>query len=496
MWLRQSTASQEILLGRFVDSTDGNTEETGLTIANTDIKIWKEGATTLASKNSGGATHIANGNYYAVLDATDTDTLGKLEVHVHVSGALSVLRTFMVVPAMIYDSLVLGTDDLDTNVTKMNNVSASAITTIKAVQGLATDGVVPTVTNLTNLPAGRVIPAGDIGDFPEDHASVVLRFNTVGITMAPITLAGTPALSVYKDSTTESTAGVTLTVDYDSRTGTHHVLIDTSADAFYEVGKSYTVVITTGTVSGVSVVGSVVGSFSIENRFQEVDLVKIGASAQSATDLKDFADDGYDPSTNKVQGVVLTDTTTTVTNQVTANTTAISGDSAAADNLEAALDGTGGVTISAALTGNITGNLSGSVGSVTGAVGSVTGAVGSVTGAVGSVTGAVGSVTGNVGGNVTGSVGSLAAQAKSDVNAEVVDALATDTYAEPGQGAPAATTTLAAKINYLYKAWRNKKTQTATTFSLYNDAESVVDQKATHSDDATTYTSGEIGTGP
>lgn len=44
------------------------------------------------------------------------------------------------------------------------------------------------------------------------------------------------------------------------------------------------------------------------------------------------------------------------------------------------------------LTGNITGNLSGSVGSVTGAVGSVTGAVGSVTGAVGSVTGAVGSV--------------------------------------------------------------------------------------------------------
>jgi hypothetical protein len=100
-------------------------------------------------------------------------------------------------------------------------------------------------------------------------------------------------------------------------------------------------------------------------------------------------------------------TVTTVTNQVTANVTGISGDATAADNLEAALDGTGGVTITAAITGNITGNLSGSVGSVTGAVGSVTGAVGSVTGAVGSVTGAVGSVTGNVGGNVVGSVGSV-----------------------------------------------------------------------------------------
>lgn len=44
----------------------------------------------------------------------------------------------------------------------------------------------------------------------------------------------------------------------------------------------------------------------------------LGGSVQSGTDLKDFADDGYDPSTNKVQGVVLVDTTTTVTNGVAA----------------------------------------------------------------------------------------------------------------------------------------------------------------------------------
>jgi hypothetical protein len=42
----------------------------------------------------------------------------------------------------------------------------------------------------------------------------------------------------------------------------------------------------------------------------QVDLVEIGGVAQSATDLKDFADDGYDPSTNKVQGVVTVDTVT------------------------------------------------------------------------------------------------------------------------------------------------------------------------------------------
>lgn len=32
IFLKQSTASQEVPLGYFVDSTDGNTEETGLTI--------------------------------------------------------------------------------------------------------------------------------------------------------------------------------------------------------------------------------------------------------------------------------------------------------------------------------------------------------------------------------------------------------------------------------------------------------------------------------
>ena len=104
-YLRQSTASQEILIGPFLDDTDGKTAETALTIANTDIKVWKHGGTTEASKNSGGATHIASGRYYAVLDATDTDTVGMLEVNVHVAGALPVRRVFQVLEEVVYDAL-------------------------------------------------------------------------------------------------------------------------------------------------------------------------------------------------------------------------------------------------------------------------------------------------------------------------------------------------------------------------------------------------------
>lgn len=42
-------------------------------------------------------------------------------------------------------------------------------------------------------------------------------------------------------------------------------------------------------------------------------VTQLGGGAQSLADLKDFADDGYDPATNKVQGVVLVDTLTTYT---------------------------------------------------------------------------------------------------------------------------------------------------------------------------------------
>jgi len=82
------------------------------------------------------------------------------------------------------------------------------------------------------------------------------------------------------------------------------------------------------------------------------------------------------------------------------------------------------------------------------------------------------------------------------VKTQVVDGLATDTYAEPGQGAPAATTTLAAKVNYLYKWTRNKKDNDGTTTNFYADDATTVDQKQATSSAAGVVTKGEIATGP
>lgn len=94
----------------------------------------------------------------------------------------------------------------------------------------------------------------------------------------------------------------------------------------------------------------------------------------------------------------------------------------------------------------------------------------------------------------TYSVGDLATP--TDVKSKVVEALATDTYAEPGQGNPASNISLAAKIGYTYKWRRNKRTNDGATVKFFADDASTVDQKAAVSDAAGTTTIGEIGTGP
>lgn len=103
-FLRQSTASQSVLIGPFVDSTDGNTAETGLTVDAADIRLSKNGA-NIVGKNSGGGTHDELGYYTITLDATDTDTVGRLQLMVHESGALPVYHEFQVVEEALFDGL-------------------------------------------------------------------------------------------------------------------------------------------------------------------------------------------------------------------------------------------------------------------------------------------------------------------------------------------------------------------------------------------------------
>lgn len=84
-------------------------------------------------------------------------------------------------------------------------------------------------------------------------------------TRVPTTLADSPVVVAYPDnSVTELTAGITLTVDFDARAGLHNVRVVATAGNGYAAGTNYALVLTAGTVGGTSVVGEVVGEFSVE----------------------------------------------------------------------------------------------------------------------------------------------------------------------------------------------------------------------------------------
>ena len=168
----------------------------------------------------------------------------------------------------------------------------------------------------------------------------------------PTVLAGSPVVSAYEDaSLTQITAGITLGLDHDSVAGLNMLTLVATGGNGFESGKDYNLVVTTGTVGGVSVVGEVVGQFSLGLSAAAVDLAN-GTDGLTAlkTGLDDVptvsefnartivSSDYFDPATDAVANVTLVATTTDVTNQVAADVTAISGDSTAADNLEASLE--------------------------------------------------------------------------------------------------------------------------------------------------------------
>lgn len=210
--------------------------------------------------------------------------------------------------------------------------------------------------------------------------TIDIKFTTRQISGAPSTLGGTPAISAYVgNGTTQITAGITLTADFDGVTGLNNVRVVATSGNGFATATNVDLVITTGTVNSVSVVGEVIGSFSIEARS-----ALMPTTVARTLDVSAGGEAGVDWS------------------NVGSPTTAV--------------------------------NLSATNIDVDQVVASVSGAVGSVTGAVGSVTGAVGSVTGNVGGNVVGSVASVTAGVTLAANAITAAATAADFTTEIQSG--------------------------------------------------------------
>ena len=129
-WLKQSTAA-DVELGPFVDSVDGVTPETALTISQADCQLIKNGGSAAQKNDATSATHLAGGMYKVPLNTTDTGSLGRLRLFVNETGAVPVWRDFMVVPANVYDAVVAGSDRLQVHADEITAglITAAAIAT-------------------------------------------------------------------------------------------------------------------------------------------------------------------------------------------------------------------------------------------------------------------------------------------------------------------------------------------------------------------------------
>jgi len=505
LFLKQSTQCT-IMFGPFVDKTDGVTLKTDATTitdidhATTGIFLSKNGGTAAIRHQGIAAASVADayGMMKVTLDTTDTNTVGNIDVlFAKAATYLPVHKSFVVLEETTFDALITNAAGAAGGLV-LNGAANAGTTTFAALTctGALTTGSIANggTTTLTGaVSTGAVTKAAETVTAAWTVGSIA-NGGTTTLTGA----VGTGALTVASQTVTGA-----LTTGSIVNNGTTTLTGAVGTGALTVASQTVTGALTTGSI--------------VDNGVLTVSGVVTGLATP----------------TNITAGTIAT--VTTLTNPVTLANGAHGGAAAtltlsgAAGLIATKID----APINGAITGNITGNLSGSVGTVTlisangiaansfaaGAIDATAikdAAIDFATFAADCKTGTglkanVESITDNA---ITAAAIANAAIDNATFAADVgttaiatnvigiaakkgiVDAVNVDTYAEPGQEAPASTNTLVKKVGYLFKAWRNQAWQTATDYTLYNAAGAVVDQKSTVSDDATTFKKTVVVSGP
>ncbi len=195
MFLRQNSV-QVIVFGPFLDSTDGVTPETGLTISPADFQLSKDGAVFAQTASITNAPHDIDGWYRKGLEEADVDTVGELVLQVTISGALPVWVRWYVVEEAIYDALFAasspgylqptvaartldvtagGNAGIDwgnvaapTSTVDLTNTTISDILTTQMTESYSIDGVAPTLAQALFLIQQR------LGDFSISGSTITV----------------------------------------------------------------------------------------------------------------------------------------------------------------------------------------------------------------------------------------------------------------------------------------------------------------------------------
>jgi hypothetical protein len=548
--LKQSTAV-DVLLGPFVDSTDGVTAETGLTIAQADVQLSKNGQTMAQKNDATSCSHDANGYYNCELNATDTNTVGQLTVTVAESGALPVRFDFQVMEEATYDALFgasAGGFDSNGRVDVASLAGSAVQQTGGHIHAYDDAGnALPAKTDVTGLndPTAASIAdavwdeaasghtsAGTFGEQCGTDIDAILT-DTAEIGSAGAGLTAVPwnaswdaeVQSEVQDAIEANHLDHLLAVDYDpaAKPGTATALLnelvenDGGVSRFTENSLEQA---PSGTGASAATIADAVWDEA------QADHTSAGSFGEIASEIANIEADTNELQTDDVPGLIagLNDPTAgavadAVWDEATAgHTTAGTFGEQVKTDVDAILSDTNELQTNQGDWATATGFSTHSAADVvnewetqsqadpTGFHVNVieVGGTAQTANDNGADINAILADTNEVQGMLP-SKAYLAGSADADggidateaavINGEVVDALDTDTYDEPGTGAPGATVSLSDKLGYLYKAWRNKVTSDADSVDLYNDDGATVGQTASLNDDGSTFTRGEQASG-
>lgn len=184
-------SSVDIMMGPFLDETNGKTPETALTISQADIRLSKNGASFAQSADSGGASHEENGWYSLTLHVTDVNTVGRLIVAIHESGALPVWREFMVVPSNVFDSIIGGTDYLQVDAIQIEGSDATDQINAACDTALTDyDAVVPADLSTLATASALATVDGNVDAILADTGTDGVKIATNAISSNQIAVAG------------------------------------------------------------------------------------------------------------------------------------------------------------------------------------------------------------------------------------------------------------------------------------------------------------------
>ena len=116
-------------------------------------------------------------------------------------------------------------------------------------------------------------------------------------TGVPTALAGSPTLEIYENDSTspivEGASKLVLTQNLNSINGFNLATITATTGNGFEAGKSYHIIVKTGTVGGTSIVGEVIGRFTLQASAAAADLANgtdgLGALNTAINDKTGYA---------------------------------------------------------------------------------------------------------------------------------------------------------------------------------------------------------------